>query len=324
MLLPRIGITLGDPAGIGPEVTAKALASSIFPLERISIIGSRENFLETAARLNIDESTFAGLSFVDVSSPGITAGKWSRASGSVAVQSIEKAAEMASAGLLEGLCTAPISKEAILMAGSRYIDHTTMLQGLTHSENVSTVFETGNLRILFMTKHVPLRRAIDLVKMKNVKESIGLADLALRCLGLERRRIAVASLNPHAGEGGLLGDEEVMEIAPAVAAMKETYDVEGPLPADSVFHQAASGIYDIVVSLYHDQGHIAAKMLDFNGTVSMNIGLPFLRTSVDHGTAFDIAGKGVANDTSMRKAIEKCMNYASNYRAFWKNHGNPR
>ena len=132
-------------------------------------------------------------------------------------------------------------------------------------------------------------------------------------IGSERRRIVVAALNPHAGEQGILGNEEIDEIAPAVKEMRDLYDVHGPLAADSVFHLAASGEYDIVLSLYHDQGHIAAKMLDFNGTVSMNIGLPFLRTSVDHGTAFDIAGRGTADATSMHNAIAKCMVYSAKY-----------
>lgn len=313
MELPAIGITLGDPAGIGPEITAKALASSEFPLNRITLVGNRRNFDDAVHMLHIDDSIFSGIQFIEIPSESVKMGAVSKEAGTVAMKSIEKATSLALSGKLQGICTAPISKEAIILAGSKYIDHTEMLRGLTGSRSVTTVFEAGRLRIIFMTKHLSLSEAVVLVTKENVMQSIIQADFALRCLGSERRRIAVAALNPHAGEEGLLGNEEIDEIAPAVEEMQDRYDVHGPLPADSVFHHAVSGEYDIVLSLYHDQGHIAAKMLDFNGTVSMNIGLPFLRTSVDHGTAFDISGKGKADATSMRNAIGKCIEYSSEY-----------
>ncbi len=311
-----IAITLGDPAGIGPEITAKALATGKFQLDSIVLVGSRTAFLEAAETAGLDRSLLAVSSFIDTGAGRIITGKISLEAGKSALLGIEKAAELAIAGKVEGICTSPINKEAIVLAGSKYIDQSTMLQGLTSSVDVSTVFETGRLRIIFMTKHMPLRDALDHITSESVKKSIRLADLALRYLGSGRRRIAVAALNPHGGEGGLLGREEKDVIAPAVQEMSSEYNVSGPIPADTVFHQAACGAYDIVVSLYHDQGHIAAKTLDFSGTVSMNIGLPFLRTSVDHGTAFDIAGRGKADATSMVEAIERCFRYAASYRDY--------
>ena len=310
---PRIGITLGDPAGIGPEITAKAIASSGFQPDGLTLIGNKRNFEDVVKMLRIDNSLFSGIQFIDIPSEPIKMGKVSKEAGRVAIQCIEMAASLALSGRIQGVCTAPISKEAIILSGSRYIDHTTMLQTLTGSRSVTTVFESGRLRIIFMTKHVPLKEAVGSVTKENLVQSIRQADYVLKCLGSERRRIVVAALNPHAGEQGILGNEEIDEIAPAVNEMRDLYDVHGPLAADSVFHLAASGEYDIVLSLYHDQGHIAAKMLDFNGTVSMNIGLPFLRTSVDHGTAFDIAGRGTADATSMHNAIVKCMVYSAKY-----------
>ncbi len=310
---PRIGITLGDPAGIGPEITAKAIAASGFQPDGLILVGNKRNFEDVVKMLRIDSSLFSGIQFIDIPSKPVKMGEVSKEAGRVAIQSIEMATSLALSGRIHGLCTAPISKEAIILAGSRYIDHTTMLQSLTGSRSVTTVFESGRLRIVFMTKHMPLKEAVGSVTKENVGRSIRQADYALKCLGSERRRIVVAALNPHAGEQGILGNEEKDEIAPAVKEMRGLYDVHGPLAADSVFHLAATGEYDIVLSLYHDQGHIAAKMLDFNGTVSMNIGLPFLRTSVDHGTAFDIAGRGTADATSMHNAIVKCMVYSAKY-----------
>jgi len=219
-------------------------------------------------------------------------------------------------GEISALATAPINKEAIRLAGSKYIDHTTMLEGLTGSRDVATVFEAGEkLRIYFMTKHIPLIDIFKEIDEDKVYKSIVTAARCLRLLGVSGEKIAVAALNPHAGEGGLLGSEETSYIEPAVArAQKNSIDVYGPLPADSVFFRASMGEFDIVVSLYHDQGHIAAKIHDFFSTVSLNIGLPFLRTSPDHGTAFDIAGKGIANETSMVNAMTKAVQYGELYR----------
>lgn len=312
--MSKIGVTLGDPAGIGPEITAKALLELEEDIADLVIIGNRENFSKVARRSGLAENLLSKISFVDIPSAGFEIGRVSEAAGSVALRSIETAAGKALNGQLAGICTAPINKEAIKLAGSKFNDHTDMLKHLTGSKVVSTVFETGKLRIIFLSKHVSLRAALDLITEESVYAEIRNADHALRLLGIENGHLAVSALNPHGGEGGMFGREELEIIGPAVQKARALYDVEGPFPADSVFHRAAEGEFDMVVSLFHDQGHIAAKMYDFNRTVSMNIGLPFLRTSVDHGTAFDIAGKGIADGTGMMEAIRKSINYSDSYR----------
>lgn len=310
----KIGITLGDPSGIGPEIVAKALASGRFPADRLRLYGNRDNFVETAESMGLRKVLDTGMDFIDIKGDGIEYGMISAVSGRVSRESVERAAGDALRGVTDGICTAPINKESFLLGGSRYKDHTDLLAAITGSSMAVTVFEVERLRILFLSKHVSLREACDLVTKENVYRYIQLADLSLRLLGNERRRIAVAALNPHGGEHGLFGSEEDDEITPAITEATKHYQVSGPFPADSVFHRAAEGAFDIVLSMYHDQGHIAAKMLDFDKTVSMNLGLPFLRTSVDHGTAFDIAGKGVADERSMTEAIEKCLEYSIIYR----------
>lgn len=309
----RIGVTLGDPAGIGPEIVAKSLGDPRLALAEVTIIGNRENFEETVRRLNIEADAWPVFHFSDIEAGVIETGKISAESGRVASESIERAVDLALDGDIDGVCTAPVNKEALLLSGSEYKDHTGMLAGLTGTEDIVTLFETGNMRIIFLSKHVSLRDACDLVTKETVMKYIELADRSLRYLGSSKRRIGVAALNPHAGEGGMFGSEEKDAIIPAVREMSKRFDVTGPVPADSVFHQAVQGRYDVVLSMYHDQGHIAAKMLDFNRTVSMNLGLPFLRTSVDHGTAFDIAGKGIADETSMAEALAKCAGYSEQY-----------
>ena len=307
-----IGVTLGDPAGVGPEIVAKSLPS--LKREELVLIGNEKNFLRVLSALNLDERKTGGYRFVDIPGEEVTPGSVQRAAGQIAVRSIEKAVELALNGEVESIATAPINKEAIIMAGSKYIDHTTMLTGLTGSRENFTVFETDALRIFFMTKHVSLREACSQITRRRVYSAIFEADGCLALLGVGRRKIAVAALNPHAGDGGLFGREEIETISPAIRRAQKKLDVAGPYPADSVFHRASEGAFDIVVALYHDQGHIAAKMLDFHRTVSLNLGLPFLRTSVDHGTAFDIAGKGVANPVSMVEAIKKAATYGKSYK----------
>ncbi|MGA2663927.1 MAG: 4-hydroxythreonine-4-phosphate dehydrogenase PdxA [Nitrososphaerales archaeon] len=308
-----IGVTLGDPAGVGPEIVAKSLPE--LAGEDLVLIGNRDNFLSTMAGLGLDERVASGSRFVDIPGGPVRHGAVQKAAGEIAVRSIERAVELAMGGEVDSIATSPINKEAIIMAGSKYIDHTTMLSGLTGSKENFTVFETDALRVFFMTKHVSLVEACKQVTRERVRASIREAERCLALLGVERRRIAVAALNPHAGEGGLFGREEADAIAPAVEdARREGLDASGPFPADSVFHRASEGGFEIVVALYHDQGHIAAKMLDFHRTVSLNLGLPFLRTSVDHGTAFDIAGKGLASPVSMVEAIRKAARYGGPYR----------
>lgn len=313
----KIAVTMGDPAGIGPEIVAKAVMKLKSGADDLVIVGNRKIFIETARELGMDMNAVMSLHIVDIDSGKIEPGRPTKMSGKVAIESIEKSVEMCSFGTVQAICTAPISKEAIRMAGSPYIDHTEMLGHLTSTRRVVTMFQTGKLRIVFATKHVPLAQAIKEINPGLITEYISLADRSLALLGSRRRKIAVAALNPHAGEGGLLGTDEIQTIGPAVKSASADFDVSGPYAADSVFYRASLGEFDAVISLYHDQGHIAAKMLDFHGTVSMNLGMPFLRTSVDHGTAFDIAGRGIAKEDSMvaaiRLALEKAETYRKNY-----------
>ncbi len=312
----KVGVTLGDPAGIGPEIVAKSLSALQENSRDIVLIGNRRNFSHVLEELGIGDKISSKFQFMDINpaTGNIPPGKVSPIAGDIAVKSIEAAVKLAMEGQITGICTAPINKEAIIQAGSRYIDHTEMLSGLTGSSEVTTVFETRKLRILFLSKHLSLKQAIESITEGSVRKYIGLSDLALRMLGVENRKIAVAALNPHGGENGLFGSEEKDILVPAIEKEASRYDVSGPYPADSVFHMAAEGEFGIVLSLFHDQGHIAAKMYDFHRTVSMNIGLPFLRTSVDHGTAFEIAGKWIANETGMAEAIKKALAYSGKYR----------
>lgn len=310
----RVGITLGDPAGIGPEITARALAGLSEHLGKLVLIGNKENFIRVAGAARLPARILDEVDFVDVPSEHFEIGKVSEVAGYNAIRSIETAVGMALSGEVSGICTAPINKEAIMLAGSEYRDHTTMLRGLTNSGELSTVFETGKLRVTFLTKHISLKDAIGAITEQSVFHGIEQADQALNLLGISGGKIAVSALNPHGGEGGMFGDEEIRAIRPAVERATVSYNVHGPFPADSVFFRASQGEFHMVLSLYHDQGHIAAKMLDFHHTVSMNTGMPFLRTSVDHGTAFDIAGKFKASGESMKEAILKALAYSERYR----------
>jgi 4-hydroxythreonine-4-phosphate dehydrogenase len=221
-----------------------------------------------------------------------------------ALSSIRKAVDLALKSQVDAIVTGPINKEALRFAGSPWIGHTEMLRDLTKSPKATTMFVTGALRIFFATRHHSLREAIDLLRRPLLYETIVDANLHMKQLGFPDPRLAVAGLNPHAGDSGLFGREEIDEINPPVEeARKAGIRVDGPIPADSVFHLCKMGVYDAVVALLHDQGHIAAKTLDFHRTVSVTLGLPFIRTSVDHGTAFDIAWQGEADPTSLREAI---------------------
>ncbi len=312
----KVGVTLGDPAGIGPEIVAKSLSSLQENSRDIVLIGNRRNFKDVLGKLGIGDEIASKFKFIDIDpdAENITPGKVSPIAGAIAVKSIETAVKLAMDGQITGICTAPINKEAIKQAGSKYIDHTEMLAGLTGSTEVTTVFETHNLRIIFLTKHMPLKKAIESITGELVRKYIRLSDYALRMLGIKNGKIAVAALNPHGGENGLLGNEELNILSPAIREESSRYSVSGPYPADSVFHRAANSEFQIVLSMFHDQGHIAAKTYDFHRTISMNIGLPFMRTSVDHGTAFDIAGKWIADETGMVEAIKKSLHYSEKYR----------
>lgn len=309
MRRPAIGITIGDPAGIGPEIVVRAVADdAVRAAADVVVIG--DGWVLRRAM----EATGVTVVFEPESSPRLIDlanvdhrlqwGKVQATAGAAAGQYIERGTQEVLAGRLDGLATAPLSKEALWRAGYRYPGHTEMLGALTGRPDPLTMFLVRNLRIFFLTRHLSLRDAVDRVTRERIAGMLPRIDEALRAIGFAHPRIAVAALNPHAGEGGALGVEDQEQIAPAIAETRARgVLVEGPVPADAVFAQGLEGRYDAVLALYHDQGHIAAKTVDFHGAVSVTLGLPFIRTSVDHGTAFDIAGKGVARAESMAAAI---------------------
>lgn len=304
---PLIAVTIGDPAGIGPEIVVRAAAAeAVRQAAGLVIVGDRriiERAMDvTRVRLRVGED--AGLIDLANVPEDVTWGRIQRGAGAAAGQFIERAVQEAHAGRVDAVTTAPINKEALWLAGYPHPGHTEMLGALTGVSDPLTMFQVRGMRIFFLTRHLSLREAIGKITRARVAEVLPRIDAELRALGFDRPRIAVAALNPHAGEGGALGTEDRDEIAPAVAdARARGVNVSGPIPADSVFAQTLEGRYDAVLSLYHDQGHIAAKTLDFHGAVSVTLGLPFIRTSVDHGTAFDIAGTGKARADSMSAAI---------------------
>jgi 4-hydroxythreonine-4-phosphate dehydrogenase len=242
-------------------------------------------------------------------------GRVDAACGKAAYDCIVKAVELAKDGLVDALATTPINKEALNAAGIDYIGHTEILAALTNTLDPLTMFQVRDLRVFFLTRHLSLQAACRSVTEERVYQYIRRCCGALARLGIDKPRIAVAGLNPHCGEHGLFGDEEDAVIVPAIErARREGFDAHGPKPADSVFHFALNGAWDCVLSLYHDQGHIATKMVDFERTIALTLGLPFLRTSVDHGTAFDIAGTGKASAVSMTEAIRLAALYAPRFR----------
>jgi len=306
---PVVAVTIGDPAGIGPEIVVRALAQDAVQRSvQALVVGDRwvlERAMEVTGTM-LEFSPAGPVRLLDLANVDhrLQWGKIQATAGAAAGQFIERAAQETLAGRADALATAPINKEALWRAGYRYLGHTEMLGALTGSPDPLTMFAVRNMRIFFLTRHMSLREAVAEVKRDRLAAILPRIVGELRTLGFDRPRIAVAALNPHAGEGGALGKEDLEEIAPAVQdARGQGWQVDGPVPADAVFAQALDGRYDAVLALYHDQGHIAAKTLDFHGAVSVTLALPFIRTSVDHGTAFDIAGKGLARAESMAAAI---------------------
>jgi 4-hydroxythreonine-4-phosphate dehydrogenase len=318
-----IGITLGDPAGIGPEIVVRTLLrSEIHEICLPLVFGDEavlEQAFEIAGRRMAVRRASGGLTAEADSGelllvPGgivtepVVPGRVSETGGRAAYAYFEEAIRWAMDGRVESLCTAPLNKQSLHRAGCSLQDHTAILRELTGSKDTTTMFAVENLRIFFMTRHIPLKEVAHHIRRERVLEMAERCTGFLRQLGIEKPRLAVAALNPHGGEG-LFGDEEREIEAAVTMAENRGTDIAGPIPADSVFHLAMEGNFDGVLSLYHDQGHIAAKTLDFHRTVSFTLGMPFLRTSVDHGTAFDIAGKGIANETSMVEAVKAAAKY---------------
>jgi 4-hydroxythreonine-4-phosphate dehydrogenase len=319
--LPRIGITMGDPAGIGPEVVLKAVAEDEVQSVCVPvIIGDAQLLAHNARTLDLqcgyeivrfderlpdrlnDPIIFHLDNIQGHVEPGIESGD----AGKAAAGYIEAAVELCAAGSIDAIATAPINKRALFLGGYSFPGHTEFLAHLTATEEYAMGFVAENLRIVLISTHVPLCEAIRLVTRERVEKTIRLADRELRRWGLERPRLAVAALNPHGAEGGLFGIEEASEIVPAVEAchVKDDINVRGPYSADTIFLRASRGEFDAVVACYHDQAMIPVKCLSFGEAVNVTLGLPFIRTSVDHGTAFDIAGKGIAEHSSMVAAIK--------------------
>ena len=327
MAKPLIAVTMGDPAGIGPEIVARTIDDKeIFNIARCIVIGDRK-IMEKAIqivgadlKIHVTENPAEGdysegvLNLIDLDNINMDQfeyGKVSAMCGQAAYDYIAKSIEITMSGQADAVASTPINKESLHAAEVPFIGHTEIFGALTGTEDPLTMFETNGLRVFFLTRHKSLRDMLDDIKKDRIIDYVQRCTEALRKLGVNEGTMAVAGLNPHSGEHGLFGWEEVNEIAPAVEELKKQgYDVAGPVPADSVFHQAAMGKYNSVLSLYHDQGHIATKTLDFDRTISITNGMPILRTSVDHGTAFDIAGKGIAGAVSMKEAVRLAAKYA--------------
>ena len=319
-----VAITMGDPAGIGPEIIIKALAEGALNGSPAVVIGCAETFrrilamnitpqVELRVIDQVSEARFTPgiLHIIDekVAHPeALQCGVVQPEAGDVAYRCIKRATEMALRGEVKAIATAPLNKEALHLAGHHYPGHTELLAKLTDTKDYSMVLYTDKLKVIHVTTHNSLRKFLDTLSQARVETVVRIADTFLRRVGFTQPRIAVAGVNPHAGENGLFGDEEIRILTPAVEAMKaQGMDVYGPCPPDTVFMQCNEGMYDIVVAMYHDQGHIPLKLLGFYDGVNITAGLPFLRTSADHGTAFNIAWTGKANPESMAISIDMAM-----------------
>ena len=323
---PILAATMGDPAGIGPEICVRALLSDeVRSISKSFVIGDARvlaRALDACGlhavlnRISAPEDIADKPGVIDVlhqetADPSILKmGQVQPLGGQAAFAAIRTSIDLSMAGRVDGVVTAPINKESLKAAKIPFIGHTEMFAEYTGAKEEMTMFTISGLKIFFLTRHVSLARACQLMSEPLVSKGIASCMKALGQLGYDQPHLAVAALNPHGGEDGMFGREEIEAIKPAiVAARAQGMKVSGPVPADSVFHLARIGRYDAVLSLYHDQGHIAAKMMDFEKTVSVTLGLPVLRTSVDHGTAFDIAGTGKASAVSMIEAIKVAAEY---------------
>jgi len=311
---------MGDPAGVGPEIILKALnTAEVWGFCHPVVVGDmgvlerarRLMPLSTLIKLKAVEKPVAGagdrvpvIDLVNVPVSEHRLGEPAAYSGRASVEYIRRAAELAMSGAVDAITTAPINKETLKMAGYGYPGHTEMLAEMTSAGEFGMMLVGGGLRVMLVTIHVALRDVPGLITRESVLKTIRLANRGVRALGVDSPRIAVAGLNPHSGEAGMFGSEELDIITPACeAAIAEGMDVAGPLPPDTVFTKAKKGFCDVVVCMYHDQGLIPLKLLSFGSAVNITVGLPIIRTSVDHGTAYDIAGKGIADPSSLVEAL---------------------
>ncbi|MGD1120043.1 MAG: 4-hydroxythreonine-4-phosphate dehydrogenase PdxA [Dehalococcoidales bacterium] len=318
---PIIVMTMGDAAGIGPEVCVKALASpQIYDICRPLLIGTEPVISDVIKLLHspLKMNPVAGpeevkgrrgvidlLDLHNLDRKDIATGKVGAACGKASMEYIAAAADLVLKGKAKAIVTAPINKEATRLGGYGDVGHLEFLARLTHAREYATMLVSGLLRVVHLTTHYSLKEACALVTKERILARLKLTDSEFKKWGVTRPRIGVAAMNPHGGEGGLFGSEEITQILPAVkAAQAVGIDARGPFPADSIFTRALNGEFDVVLAMYHDQGHIAIKVHGFEQSISVALGLPFIRTSVDHGTAFDIAGKGIANGKGMEAAVK--------------------
>lgn len=316
-----IAITMGDPAGIGPEIIIKALSEGelagkpavvvgcLQTLRRIQALGITPT-VELKPIKQVSQAHFAPgiINVIDepLADPqALIPGKVQAQAGDLAYRCVKRATELAMAGEVTAIATAPLNKEALHLAGHLYPGHTELLAKLTHSRDYAMVLYTDKLKVIHVSTHIALRKFLDTLNAERIETVLTMADTFLKRVGIKQPRIAVAGVNPHAGENGLFGDEEIQIVSPAIVAAKQHgINVTGPCPPDTVFLQAYEGQYDMVVAMYHDQGHIPLKLLGFYDGVNITAGLPFIRTSADHGTAFDIAWTGKAKSESMATSIK--------------------
>lgn len=310
---PRLIVTMGDPSGVGPEVVAKALArEDVRALANFTVVGATAALFATWTQLGLPGAPPPVTELAGVPGGPFPAGAVSVDSARAAHAWIEHAARVCLAGDADAMVTAPVNKDAFQRAGIADTGHQEVLARISGATNVKTMLVSGALRCMHLSTHKSLTEACRYVTKANVLAAIEMTHEYFVRWGFARPRIAVAALNPHASDNGLIGREELDEIAPAVAeARARGVGATGPIPADSVFNAAIAGKFDVVVVMYHDQGHIPIKVHGFEQSVSVNLGLPFVRTSVDHGTAFDIAGRGVADETSMVEAVKLAVALAT-------------
>ncbi|MCV9967425.1 4-hydroxythreonine-4-phosphate dehydrogenase PdxA [Pararhizobium sp. BT-229] len=300
-----IGITMGDPCGVGPEISVRALAGmSAEERGTIRIYGNLPTLEAARSALGLDIDLASHVVDLPIEGAPLPWGQLSPIAGDAAFRFIEKAVRDAEAGVIGCIVTAPINKEALNLAGHHYDGHTGMLRSLTGSKAAYMLLASDRLKVIHVSTHVSLQEAIRRSTTERVLATIRAGNAHLKRIGYAAPKIAVAGINPHCGENGLFGTEDDEQIAPAVkAARAEGIDAYGPISADTLFYRAYAGAFDLVVAQYHDQGHIPVKLVAFDTAVNVSVDLPIDRTSVDHGTAFDIAGKGIADHGNMNSAI---------------------
>ncbi|WP_181348048.1 4-hydroxythreonine-4-phosphate dehydrogenase PdxA [Thalassobacillus sp. CUG 92003] len=323
---PIIGITMGDGAGVGPEIIVKSLNDEVFDQAIPLVIGDQKR-LETAAEMLSSDLALKKVGVEDDFNPSdgdvlcldldllpdeLPFGEVSKEAGHAAFAYLKTAIELANKGKIDAICTAPLNKEALHKGGHHYPGHTEILAELTQTRDFAMMLSSPKLKVIHVTTHIGLRDAIDRIEPNRVYDVVKMAHDTLSQSGIKQPKIAVCGINPHAGENGLFGyGEEEEKVIPGVErAQGQGIDVIGPLPADTLFFRAVRGDFDIVVAMYHDQGHGPIKVLGLDAGVNITVGLPIIRTSVDHGTAFDIAGQGIADEKSMLEAIRQAIELA--------------